>query len=216
MLSINYVRILEQSGLLRYVNVDEYEEVAENLQMSSMKFVNNQVIFRQNDKTTQIAIVLDGEVKAEKIHGSGSDNMVHTYVNDDIFAYEGVFSKSKVYPMDYISDGDSNIAFIDLEKINGCRFCNEILQCLAVRMADDSIARMHRIEIISKKKLRDRIMTYFRINASETGMSGVTLNSTREKLAQELCVNRSALSKELGEMQREGIIKIDRRKITLL
>lgn len=216
MLNINYVRLLEQSGLLRYVNPDEYEEVAENLQMSSMKFVNNQVIFRQNEKTNQIAIVLDGEVKAEKIHGSGSDNMVHTYANDEIFAYEGVFSKSKVYPMDYISDGDTNIAFIDLEKINECHFRNEILQGLAVRMADDSIARMHRIEIISKKKLRDRIMTYFRINASETGMSGVTLNSTREKLAQELCVNRSALSKELGEMQREGIIKIDRRKITLL
>lgn len=216
MLNVNYVHILEKSGLFRYVNADEHEDVTDKLHMTSMKFVNNQVIFRQNEKTAQIGIVLDGEVKAEKIHGSGSDNMVHTYVTGEVFAYEGVFSKNRAYPMDYISDGDSYIAFVDLEQIKKSSAANEILQGLTVCMANDSIARLHRIEIISKKKLRDRILTYLRINVSETGMTEITLNSTREQLAQELCVNRSALSKELSEMQRVGIIKIDRRKITLL
>ncbi len=215
MLNVNYVRILKESGIFRYITPDDYEKAAQELKITSMKFVNNQVIFRQNEKARQIAIVVTGEVKAEKIHGSGSDNMVHTYSFGDVFAYEGVVSSSKVYPVDYISDGDSQIALIDVVKLYECSFAKEIMQGIVGYMADESIRRMYRIEIMSKKKLRDRIMTFLRIEESEIGSSVFTLNITREQLAQQLGVNRSALSNELSKMQREGIITIDKRKIYL-
>lgn len=215
MLNVNYVRILEESGIFRYITPDDYEKAAQELKITSMKFVNNQVIFRQNDKAEQIAIVVTGEVKAEKIHGSGSDNMVHTYSYGNVFAYEGAISSSKVYPVDYISDGDSQIAFINVDDLYSCSFAKEIIQGIVGYMADESIRRMYRIEIMSRKKLRDRIMTYLRIEESEIGASVFTLDITREQLALQLGVNRSALSNELGKMQKEGIISINKRKISL-
>ena len=117
--------------------------------------------------------------------------------------------------MDYISDGDSQIAFIDIKKLYSSSFAKELLQGIVGYMADESIRRMYRIEIMSKKKLRDRILTYLRIKESEIGTSAFTLDISREQLAYELCVNRSALSNELGKMQREGLISIDKRKIFL-
>ena len=216
MLNVNYVRILEQSGIFRYIAPDNYEKVVDDLHVTSMKFVNNQVIFRQNDKAIQVAIVIDGEVKAEKIHGGGSDNMPHSYRDGDVFAYEGVVSSNKVYPMDFISDGDSQIALIDVENIQNSNFVRELMQGLVGCMADESIRRMYRIEVMSKKKLRDRILTYLKIRESEIGSAAFTLNISREQLAQELCVNRTALSNELSKMQKENIIKIDKRKINLV
>ena len=215
MLNVNYVKLLEQSGIFRYITPDNYEKAADELEITSMKYVNNQVIFRQNDKASQLALVVSGEVKAEKIHGSGSDNMVHSYLFSNMFAHEGAISNSRVYPMDYISDGDSQIAFIDIKKLYSSSFAKELLQGIVGYMADESIRRMYRIEIMSKKKLRDRILTYLRIKESEIGTSAFTLDISREQLAYELCVNRSALSNELGKMQREGLISIDKRKITL-
>jgi len=215
MLNVNYVRLLEQSGLLKYVTPDSYDKIADALCMTSMKFVNNQVIFRQNEKATQIAIVLSGEVKAEKIHGSGSENMVHSYSYGEIFAHEGAMSSNRLYPADYISDGDSQIAFLDLENIYSTDYAKEIIQGLISYMADESIQMLYRLEIMSKKKLRDRIMTFLKIQEEEIGISSFSLDMTREKLAQQLCVNRSALSNELGKMQREGLIIIDKRKIQL-
>lgn len=216
MLNVNYVRVLEQSGIFRYITPDNYEKAANELKMTSLNMVNNQVIFRQNEKVSQIAVVVNGEVKAEKIHGTGSDNMSHSYTTGDMFAYEGAISNGKVYPMDYISDGDSQIAFINVDNIYKSTFSKELIQGIIGYMADESIRRMYRIEIMSKKKLRDRIMTYLRIEEAEIGSSVFTLNITREQLAQQLGVNRSALSNELSKMQKDGIIGIEKRKIKLL
>ena len=66
MLNVNYVKLLEQSGIFRYITPDNYEKAADELEITSMKYVNNQVIFRQNDKASQLALVVSGEVKAEK------------------------------------------------------------------------------------------------------------------------------------------------------
>ena len=216
MLNINHVRILEQAGLLRYISPHDYEKTVEELNVISMKYVNNQVILRQDEKASQIAIVVNGEVKAEKIHGSGSDNMAHSYLDGSIFGYEGVLSSNRMYPMDYISDGDSYVALISMDDINKSSFASEIMQGIITCMADDSIKNMYRVEVISKKKLRERILTYLRIKESELGIDAFTLNVSREQLAEELCVNRSALSNELSEMQRDGLIKVEKRRITML
>lgn len=216
MLNVNYVGLLERIGLLKYIVPDNYEKAVTELNIITMKFVNNQVIFRQNEKVDQIAIVVDGLVKAEKVHGSGSDNMAHSYGSGELFAYEGMLSGRKVYPMDYISDGDSQIAVIDVENIYNCRYSKEIVQGIFGVMADESINRMHRIEVISKKKLRDRIMTYMRIRADKVGTDAFTLDISREQLASDLCVNRTALSNELSKMQKDGLIYIEKRKIRLI
>lgn len=216
MFNINHVRILEQAGLLRYISPHDYEKTVEELNVISMKYVNNQVILRQDERATQIAIVVNGEVKAEKIHGSGSDNMAHSYLDGSVFGYEGVLSSNRMYAMDYISDGDTYIALISIDDINKSSFSSEIMQGIITCMADDSIKNMYRVEVISKKKLRERILTYLRIKELELGIDAFTLNVSREQLAQELCVNRSALSNELSEMQRDGLIRVEKRRITML
>jgi CRP-like cAMP-binding protein len=58
-------------------------------------------------------------------------------------------------------------------------------------------------------------MTYLQIQESELGVSAFSLELSREQLAEELCVNRSALSNELSKMQKDGIIVVDRRKVKL-
>ena len=88
LLKVNYARLLEKTGILKYIQPEDYDKVVNELNISSMKFVNNQIILRQDDKAEQIAVVIDGEVKAEKIHGSGSDNMAHTFMEGDLFAYD--------------------------------------------------------------------------------------------------------------------------------
>ena len=213
MLKVNYRKLVEQTGILRYILPSEYEQIIGELMVTTMRFVNNQIILRQDDRAEQIAIVIDGEVKAEKIHGSGTDSMPHTYLPGDMFAYEGIVSSSKKYPLDYISDGDSIIAFLDLESVKNSAFSREIMQGIIGYMADESIKRMYRIEVISRKKVRDRILTYLQIEEKESGI--YALDISREKMAEELCVNRSALSNEISKLHREGIIKIDKRKIGL-
>jgi len=72
-----------------------------------------------------------------------------------------------------------------------------------------------RIRILSQKKLRNRLKIY--LQTQDISPAGeIILAVNREKMAEILGVDRSALSRELCRMRDEGILTVSRNKITLL
>ena len=60
--------------------------------------------------------------------------------------------------------------------------------------------------MINQKTLREKIMVYLRQQAKEQGSSSFTITLGRMELADYLCADRSALTRELSSMKREGLI----------
>lgn len=83
-------------------------------------------------------------------------------------------------------------------------------------MASDNIRKMHKIEILAERGLRNRILMYLEILHRKSGTDTVSVKMSREQLAQYLCVNRSALSNELNKMKREKIIDFERDQFRFL
>lgn len=83
-----------------------------------------------------------------------------------------------------------------------------LLENASQMLADKCVRLLYKADVLSKKSLRERILTYFGILTTKSQSNAFTLKMSREQLAQYLCVNRSALSRELSRMQKEGIIKM--------
>ena len=75
---------------------------------------------------------------------------------------------------------------------------------------------MNKIEILVEKGLRKRIMLYFGVLSRKSGSDEFSVKMSREQLAQYLGVNRSALSSELNDMKREGIIDFEKERFRFL
>jgi len=71
------------------------------------------------------------------------------------------------------------------------------------------------LAILSLKGLRERIMTYLRMQSARRGKTTFAISFSREELADFLCVNRSALSHELSLMQQEGLIQFRKNVFTV-
>lgn len=212
----NYLESVEKTGLFRHLSPEDYEKAWEELRMASHRFGDQQAIYLQGDKVKRIGIVHDGLVKGEKFHEEGDSHLAHMYASGEAFAFEGAFSGRKTAPIDFISEGDTTVIFFDIEAIYGGSFERELMKGLAEMLANDNIKKLYRIETLSQKGLRDRIMTYLRIQSDKNGSKTVNVKMSRQQMAHYLCVNRSALSHEINEMQRDGIIKMDKKRITLL
>ena len=65
------------------------------------------------------------------------------------------------------------------------------------------------------KTIRGRITAYFSVLARQNGSLRFTLPFDRQQLADHLGVDRSALSNALSQMQREGLLVIDKREVEL-
>ena len=59
-------------------------------------------------------------------------------------------------------------------------------------------------------------MTYLLSEAKRAGKSSFVIPYDRQALADFLCVDRSAMSTEIGKLRKEGIIKAEKNRFTVL
>lgn len=210
MIDMKYLECVIESGLLSEVSKSEYIEVFEELRVTGVNLMKGDVIFSEDEPVDKICIIKSGSVRGEKAYSTGAVHIIDFHEQGRIFALEEAVSKLRTAAMDYVCNEDSTIVFISLSAILKSKCSAEIMAFIMQRLADESIRKMHKIEILAERGLRDRIIMYFDILKKKSGTNVIHVNMGREQLAQFLCVNRSSLSNELNKMKREG--RIDFRK----
>ena len=73
-----------------------------------------------------------------------------------------------------------------------------------------------RINMISKKTVRQKLVSYFEYLEEKTGSRSFDTELSLSQLANYLCVDRTSLMRELRLMREEGIIQSSGRRITVL
>ena len=73
-------------------------------------------------------------------------------------------------------------------------------------LAERTLKMNDRIQILSKPTLRDKIVTFLSQASRRAGSGTVRIPLDREGLAAFLGCERSALSRELSRMQKDGLI----------
>ena len=93
---------------------------------------------------------------------------------------------------------------------------HKLLRNVLILSTQKNLAWSSRVFCISAKTIRGRVMTYLSSEALRTGKRQFTIPFDRQQMADYLNVERSALSKELGKMQREGILTFRKNTFCLL
>ena len=83
-------------------------------------------------------------------------------------------------------------------------------------MVEKNTELMERIEIISRKTIKEKILVYLKSQTMQSDSKYITIPFGRIELAQYLCVNRSALTRELAQMKKDGIIDFEKNTFRIL
>lgn len=99
---------------------------------------------------------------------------------------------------------------------NSCPFHYRLIENMLYMAADKNAQLMEKLEIVSKKTLRRKILTYLSFQAEHQDSRTFELPMSRTQLADYLCADRTAVSRELARMKQEGRIDFDKNTFTLL
>ena len=110
--------------------------------------------------------------------------------------------------------------FLPLEGIlsdcgRGCACHIALRRNLLAETASKFWQLRQRVVYLTEPQLRRRILLFLRDRREETGSDYFRLPYSRQEMAEMLGVNRSALSRELGRMQREGLLEFYRSSFRL-
>ena len=95
------------------------------------------------------------------------------------------------------------------------QYHNLLIRNMVHLLAEKNVYLNRKMEILSQKSIREKVLAYLNEQAKRQNTMNPILPFTREELADFLCVNRSALSKELGRMQAEHLIHFQRNQFSL-
>lgn len=116
---------------------------------------------------------------------------------------------------------ESRVLYLPFRKVlqtckNSCPFHYRLIENMLRMLANKNALLMEKLEVVSKKTLRRKILTYLSFQAEEQGSKTITLPLSRTELADYLCADRTAVSRELARMKEEGTIDFDKDAFTIL
>jgi len=136
----------------------------------------------------------------------------------DLFGVSLAFEKDE--NIFVTSSGNTSVLFLHLPSKNSANSCSckykvIILENLIYILSSNNKLLNEKIQILSQPSLREKLVLFLSNQQNLQNSNAVQLNMTREKIAQYINADRSAVSRELGKMQQDGLIEIKNKSITI-
>ncbi len=178
-------------------------------------------LFLSDEPTPSAGVVLSGSVQILKEDVWGGKSILTVSHTGDLFGESFVCAGEGKLRVSFFAPEDTVVLYLPFQRVmhscsNACQFHHQLIENMMTMVAVKNIKLMEKLEITSKKTLRERILTYLSAQAQECGQKYITISMNRNELADYLCADRSALSRELSNMKKEGILDYDRNTFTLL
>ena len=194
------------------------EKLLYTLESSRLTFPKNELILSNINQGNIIGIVIKGMMQIIKNDYNGTRTIIEELEENDIF---GTIISPLSNEYDILTKEESTVYIIDYDEINKLdlenksyynQFIKNLLEIIILKIEE----RNNRIEILTKKTIRNKLLEYFNIESKKNGLRVINLPFNFTDLADYLAIDRSAMSRELKYLKEEGFIEIKNHKITLL
>lgn len=217
----NIVQALEHSGLCREFTQDEILSLIEEKDTDIKRYEKGSFIFEEDDTPDKLYVLIEGYVEVSKLTFSGKKILITTIENPgDMFAEVYMFMGKGKYDMSAQAVEESVVLSVSCDFFENISHNIKAGVSAKIRKNLMSIFAMKAYNLSGKVRLlgcgsiREKIALYLIENQTASGQ--ITKNPSREELSDYLNVTRPSLSRELGNMEKEGIIKLDGRRITIV
>ena len=166
-----------------------------------------------------IGIIKEGCIQIIKTDDNGNQIIIDELTTGEVFGSYIAFFNNKDYSIQ--TKEESEIIIIDYDILmnfnqNTKEYYNQFIKNLLTIIMEDMKKTTERLEILTRKTIRNRLLEYFNISLKNSGTKHIYLPFNFTDLAHYLAVDRSAMMRELKYMKEERIIEIKGKRITLL
>lgn len=215
------IKFLEKLPIFFDLQKEEIISVLNFFNYYEQSFKKNDFLFEFEKDISQIGIILSGEINIIKEDFWGNRNILNKFKPEEIFGE--VFAISKVSSNNIMVEASQNcdILFLDLKNFSIDNKNNpvEVLKFLSNIFKislKKNIMFTEKLEYISKKSIRKKLLSYLSAEAQKNKTNTFIIKFNRQELADYLFVERSALSRELSSMQKDGLINYKKNLFTLI
>ncbi|MVB11461.1 Cyclic nucleotide-binding domain protein [Caprobacter fermentans] len=206
--------------LFEGIQPEELRQMLSCLHAKRKSYAKQEMILLEGQPASFVGIVLSGSVLILKEDYRGNRMIIAEATAGQLFAEAFSCAEIDRLPVTVVSAEDSTVLWIDYRRAvsvcsSACRFHSRLIQNMLRILAFKNILLSRKIEYLSKRTTREKLLAFLADQAGGARGEEFSIPFSRQELADYLCVDRSALSAELGKLQREGVLKFHRNRFLI-
>lgn len=180
-----------------------------------------EIVAFEQEHIRHVGILLGGSVDMIKEDLWGNKTMLIRSHRGDIFGESFACGSDSQSVVTFVVSEDARVLFLPFSRVmhtctKVCTFHHKLVENMVQVIADKNIDLMRKVEVVSKKSLREKILAYLSIQAQNRDSRYFEIPLGRLELADYLCADRSALTRELANMRADGLIDYDKNWFRIL
>ena len=184
-------------------------------------FSKGEIIAFEGENLKHIGIVLSGSVDMVKEDLWGNKTMLVRMRQNEMFGETFACGEDNLSVVTFMVSEDVKILFLPFSRVMhsctmACAFHHRLIENMVRLIANKNRELMRKVEVVSKRTIREKLLTYLSIQAQIQDSRYIEIPLGRVELAEYLCVDRSALTRELAKMKEEGLIDYDKNSFRIL
>lgn len=190
------------------------------VKVQKKSFSAGTVITTYMEKRKQICILLSGKAELIRYDYKGNKDIIERFNPNDIFGevFHHVNTNNELF---VLATKKCEVLLFLYDDIRvkcrqNCGFHTTLVSNLLELVLNNAILQNTRIEILSKRSIREKLLSYFNILSKKAYSKNIVLPFSLTNLADYLSVDRSAMMREIKNLIDEGFISKNKNKIKLL
>lgn len=221
---------LAETALFRGIRHDFFEPYCI---MSTIRLVwKGEILLNEGDICNYVGVVSEGQLAMQKYTGSGDAFTIGLLGPGDVIGSDMVFGSDHVSPMTIEAVTNSKVIMLSNDLLMRMMQARQGVEMNFIQVLSDRIRSQNkRISLLSQKSLRQKIAYYLLdIDGDErhrramggipsersSGPVSIRLPASKEVVSRLLAMPRPSFSRELINMEKDGLIHVNGRNIQIL
>ena len=184
-------------------------------------FRKGDIVAFEAERMKHVGVVLSGAVDMIKEDIWGNKTMLVRMQTDDVFGETFACGSDNLSVVTFLVSQDARILFLSFDRVMhscsmACQFHHRLIENMLRIIANKNRDLMRKVEVVSKRTIREKLLAYLSVQSQIQKSRYFEIPLGRVELAEYLCVDRSALTRELVKMKEEGLIDYDRNCFRML
>ena len=211
---------LRQSPLFQNISHEEYLRMLVCFQAVQRSFQAEDLIYDFSaPRTDAVGVIERGTASVIRIDSQGVSTVLEELGPGGVFGRTLAFDSMGEDSLEVVCRTPCDVLFIDYPHImkrceKACTHHSVLVQNMLQLMLEKAQALSERVDVLSRRTIREKLLCYFRHMAGKAGT--FVLPFSLSTLADYIATDRSAMMRELKKLKEEGLVRSDGRRFTLL
>lgn len=213
-----YLPILRKNRLFAKIPEEHYTDALQYLEYTLRRARQGERVLSSGSAFRYAYLLLEGELGLSFVNEAAEKVSLNHFYAGDLLGEAMAVSPKCRSSVDIEAEADSVYLTLNLRVLLSDTpdydYRNVLLVNLLQALAGQNLFLNQKVRILGQKSVRDRLYLYF-LTLPENSRGYRMIPYTRTELAAYLGLNRSAMVREMGKMQRDGLIEIDGERVRM-